>query len=208
VDISAANWNIVVVGRWNRGILTPAGIGQRLFGLPPGTPINVEISLDYLYPCRVRHDGLAVSVEETRLVIEPDSCTFPEMQHALEIATKAIQNLPETPLSAVGVNFRYKISDPPTIFLQQLQPDLDDAYSDCGYEILQRTIRRQLKFSTGHLNVDVAEGNDNVWTMTLNFEKKTEKRDEINTWLSTSSAFFEEEVKKIITTVFKLEIEE
>src|SRR6516165_8300462 len=63
-------WNVVVMGRWNRAILTPQGIATRLFQLPLNTSIGVEVPMDGIGPYRVSHDRLVVMVSEAWLIVE------------------------------------------------------------------------------------------------------------------------------------------
>lgn len=206
--VSAANWNCVIVGRWNRGILTPAGIAKRLFGLEEGTPIEINVPIDYLVPMRVKYSGISVVVDETRLIIEVEEKSFIQMKRALELAKKAIDSLPETPLAAVGINFRYTISNPPEILLRRLQLALDEDISDCSYTITQKGARRRLKFNDGHINMEILEGVDGNWDVVLNFERVTERHNDIKAWLSLPIDCFKEEVQKIKEKILHMESED
>jgi hypothetical protein len=53
--LSPERWSVVIIGRWNRAILTPAGIAKRVFGEPETKLMDVEVPLDGLSPYRVRH---------------------------------------------------------------------------------------------------------------------------------------------------------
>jgi hypothetical protein len=52
------NWDVVIVGFWNRAILTPNGIAKRLFKLPEGSGIEVLVPVNSLEPSQVKHNGI------------------------------------------------------------------------------------------------------------------------------------------------------
>ena len=39
------DWNVVLLGHWNRAILTPQGISERLFQLLSETEIGIEVPM-------------------------------------------------------------------------------------------------------------------------------------------------------------------
>ncbi len=43
MPLEPGEWNVVILGRWNRAIPTPQGIASRLFQLPPETEIGIEV---------------------------------------------------------------------------------------------------------------------------------------------------------------------
>jgi hypothetical protein len=63
------SWNAVVVGAWNTAILSPDGVRRRIFNLPDGTPIDLEIAIDRHGHFRIGHDGLVVIPTGSRLEV-------------------------------------------------------------------------------------------------------------------------------------------
>ena len=61
MNINPFDWNVVIVGYWNRAILTPAGVGRRLFGLEEGNPVLVEVPMNGLGPHRVKYSDLTIT---------------------------------------------------------------------------------------------------------------------------------------------------
>lgn len=110
------DWNVVVVGAWNVAILTPGGVAKRLFRLPPGTPVEVQVPLDAPHaPMQVKRGGMVVAVAPSgmQLTVGPEQSAFSGLQEAAEIAARAIEDLPETPVRAAGVNIRYRFDSIP-----------------------------------------------------------------------------------------------
>jgi len=137
-----ADWSVVVVGRWNRAILTPAGIGKRVLGVDAGTPLEVMVAIDAIAPPLVKHDKMTVVADSDRLTIQLAVCAFDELVRACSLARNALKQLPETPLAAVGFNVRYIASDFCEALDAVLKSDLDDRASDAGYRILDRQNRK------------------------------------------------------------------
>src|SRR5262245_15714431 len=100
------DWNVVVLGRWNRAILTPQGIASRLFQLPPETEIGIEVPIDAIGPFRVSHGKLTVMVSEAQLMVEARENNFPSLERAMRVARRAMEDLPRTPVFAAGFNIR------------------------------------------------------------------------------------------------------
>ncbi len=197
VSLEAFNWNVVVAGYWNPAILTPAGIARRLFGLAEGTPILVEVPMDGLAPYRVRHDDLTVTAEMGRLVVSADVPRYDLLDRARAVSARAIDGLPETPLTAAGYNVRMKISEPPNDLLAASTCDLDALLSDAGFSIDSRGLRRSLKIGDGVLNLALQQGKDA--TVDLNFHRQSSKKDELVAWLNYPIT----EVEKIVSVMLE-----
>ena len=91
MPITAENWNVQVIGFWNRAIYTPAGISRRLFQLPQNIPVQVFIPLDFPAPYQVQHEGLTVIVGGDRLIVQPDRANFEGIAAAMEIGRRALR---------------------------------------------------------------------------------------------------------------------
>ncbi len=128
MSIVSEEWSVVILGAWNRAILTPAGISKRLFGLPKGTQVEVMVPLDVLAPFKVRHEDTSVAAAADRLIINPSKCNYTNMQKPMNIACKALGNLPETPVSAAGYNFKFKSGKPVPALAKVVEHQLDQAF--------------------------------------------------------------------------------
>ena len=134
-------WSVVIVGRWNRGILTPTGIITRLFEEPLGTPFSVEVPADAIGPPRVHHAGLMVTADWGRLVVELEENNFAQLGKAAAIAVIAIESLPVTPISAAGFNICYRTSldDPKaTQVVAAMAQNWDVQLERAGHSVVSR----------------------------------------------------------------------
>src|SRR5688572_9265339 len=92
-------WLVVVLGKWNKAILTPLGISRRLLQNPEGTQIQVEVPVDTVGPPRVRHDGIVIAVTDDRLFIEVERDDYGALARATTVAARAVRDLAQTPFS-------------------------------------------------------------------------------------------------------------
>jgi len=195
MSVEALNWNVVVAGYWNPAILTPAGIARRLFGLPEGTPILIEVPMDGLAPYRVRHDNLTVTAEMGRLVVNADAPTYELLDRARGAAAKAIDGLPETPLTAAGYNVRVRVTDPSNDLLSAATCPVDDLLSDAAFSIRSRGLRRSLEMRDGILNLGIQQDKDVM--VEFNFHRESSRREDLTAWLGLP-------IKEVETTVLEV----
>ena len=206
MSIEGTNWNVVVAGYWNPAILTPSGIAHRLFGLAPGTPVLIEVPVEGLAPYRVKHENLTVTAELGRLVISADTPRYELLERAKQIAAKAVEGLPETPLTAAGYNVRVKVSDPGDDLFMGAQSSVDASLSDAGFAIESRGLRRALKIGDGVLNFTLQQGED--VTVELNFHRQSHDRDDLVNWLRYPINKVEEDVALILEKVLRIQVGE
>ena len=199
--MEAFDWNVVVVGYWNPAILTPAGIGRRLFGLKEGTPVLIEVPLDGLAPHRVKHDGLTVTAERGQLTVLADDPKYAGLDRARAIAARAIGGLPETPLTAAGYNVRVRMEEPPSDLLTATKAPMDDLLSDASFTIESRGFYRSLSWKNGLLNLNIQHGND--LRVDLNFHRQSTEQDELLSWLREPIAEVEEVVSRVFDEVVR-----
>lgn len=206
-------WNVVVIGRWNRAILTPQGIASRLFELPDSAEVGVEVPMDAIGPYRVSHEGLTVMVSNAMLVVEPSTSIFPDLQRAMQIARRAMMNLPETPVTAVGFNLRFQgpatdESLAPLVDATKLW--VDERFTSAGYRISRREISWVTDWQTGrisiHLGHEATSDTSALLRVGVNFECMAGRK-EMEEWLVRPAEEVKEQVEKILTSVFQLGME-
>jgi hypothetical protein len=206
MNLEALNWNVVVAGYWNPAILTPAGIARRLFGLAEGTPILIEVPTDGLAPYHVRHEDLTVTAEMGRLAVSADAPRYDLLDRAREVAARAIDGLPETPLTAAGYNITMKVSDPPNELLAATACGIDALLSDAAFSIDSRGLRRSLKMGDGVLNLSIQQEKD--VTVEFNFHRQSSNRDELIAWMKYPINEVEKTVSMVLEKVIRIPLGE
>jgi hypothetical protein len=98
-------WSIVVLGHWNSAIFSPGWIAGRLTS---SKEIGIEFAVDEpMQPPRFSFDGIYLRLAERRLVLAPSTPDDAVLQQMEGVACRVLQELPHTPVSAVGGNFQF-----------------------------------------------------------------------------------------------------
>lgn len=206
MNLERSNWDVVVVGHWNRAILTPSWIGKNLFQLEKGTGIEVAVPIDVFSAPVVKWDGLNVIAEEHRLTVGTREPNYEQLAKAMEAATIALEELPKTPLFAAGFNIRFKATGVCEHLSETMQCPADETLSDAGYEILSKGLKRSIHtrsnvLSAGVVNLAIREGDDKLCAVDLNFHRDSKERADLQEWLSVSPENIESEVSAILAGI-------
>jgi len=106
LNANPSGWNIVVAGHWNRAIFNPEWIIGRL---TQDKHVGMEIQITGSDPpIRITFENLALMVTASRLQVNVMRCEDKLMQRALEVVKQVLSDLIHTPVSAVGINFRFE----------------------------------------------------------------------------------------------------
>lgn len=166
-----AEWNVVVTGHWNLAILTPGRVGRKVFGLPEQTPIEVLVQLDNPSPYQVRHNKVIAVPGSNQLILQTMEHTSECLQYAIDCSKRAVEALPETPLSACGINFRYQSEACPTNLAALISCESETIVSDLGRRIVGRRRGESLEYGDGRLNVIIDVATEGATEITFNFER-------------------------------------
>lgn len=210
MPLTPVDWNVVVIGRWNRAILTPQGIATRLFQLPSGTEVGVEVPMDSIGPYRVSHDGLVVMVGNTQLIVEATTNDFVGLQKAMLVAHRAMSSLPETPVAIAGFNVRSRGEagdDRLSPLIEATQLQWDRQFREAGFHITRRDVTWIAEWDSGKIAVNLSrEQEDRQLLVNVNFEQVGE-RQALMDWLARPIDQVKEQVSRIATQVFGLNLE-
>lgn len=189
MSVQPTLWNVVVNGAWNLAILTPDGIKKRLFDLPENTPIQLEIAIDKPGTFRAFYDGITVSPSSRQLDVSTQSNDVESLEKACKLAQTALTNLPETPVSAAGVNIRYSLTPIPNQLFDLMKSSVDDVFSDNGFAITGSSSSRSLAFEPGVVNVEISYDADNNGVLVFNFHYATSSAQALTEWLDKVNEF-------------------
>lgn len=198
-------WNVVIIGNWNLAILSPAGIAKRFFHLPEETQIEVMIPLEGVAPIQVRYKGITVIPSADRVIITPVIPNPESFELTKSIAEKVLQQLPETPVHAIGVNFRYGGKDDvPDGVISLLKSETDLPVSDAGFHIIGRSHGRSLSWNKGVLNVSASTKEDSYQVL-FNFELKSSDPTVLADWVKMPVNEFLETIDKLSGTLLNID---
>lgn len=208
MPLVATDWNVIVIGRWNRALLTPNYIIKDLFQHPKGTQVQVEFPMDAVGPFRLRHDGLVVMVTGPQLIVELQSNDYDSLDYAKRIAVRAAEELAKTPLTVAGYNIRFhsEQEDP------ALQPLLEatelwgrDRLARSGYEVNRQSVAWVADWDGGKITVTLVRANsDKNLEVNFNFERVGEGREELIDWLRRPTTEAKAHVERICVDVLGL----
>jgi hypothetical protein len=198
--VQALDWSVVIVGRWNRAILTPAGIAKRVFKADQ-KQIFVAVPLDGVSPYQVRHPDhkIIAMTDENRLHIQVLKMDYETLGHAMEAGVNALLALPETPVSAAGFNINFHSEDVSSDLAALLVADIDRDLAKLEYPVVARSITRSFEDGSGTLNITVS-GKDPSFDIGCNFHRASADYKELVEWMQTPT----EQAKKAVERVLAL----
>jgi hypothetical protein len=201
LEIAEKNWNVVVNGSWNPGILTPIGIGRQLFGMPEGMELAVSVPLNVVAPPKVMHENLTVIVTTSLLIVEVGKSSYAELIRAMEIGRKALDALPLTPVRAAGYNVFLKAPADYEPFAKLFSAKWDSSLADAKYEVTQHVAGRTVRWGDGEINLKISQDAGKDFEADLNFHRGSEKIPDLHRWLSASDAEVKTEADRLIATL-------
>ena len=140
--------------------------------------------------------------------MQPEKCSFQDLQTAKEIADRALEKLPETPVIAAGVNVKFSCREPLEALQQVTRQEWwDKQLSDSEHEIVGRSQSRSLKWGEGQINFSVTEEADGKSEILLNFHRGSTTASELRSWLNTPIGDVESAVEQLLFKCLQLDRE-
>lgn len=198
MQLDPIGWSVVLVGRWNPAILSPAGIKKYVFRLPAEQQIQVAVPLDGVsaYLITNPEETLIVHVEEGRLQMDLPKCNFASLMHGMQAGINALEALPVTPISAVGLNLNFMTATVCQELVNATDCAIDNTFADQGYAIVGRSTGRSVTFGEGQINIKVARQGEQ-FHVNCNFHLSTQDPGKAIIWLQTSPDAVKAELEKI-----------
>jgi hypothetical protein len=154
MELIPHNWNVIVVGLWNKAILVPNFVSENIFGNLTGATFNVQIPVNLIGPPRIKNGDFVFIPDNQQIIIEIENCTIENLLKAMDYAKKSIEVLPLTPFFASGFNINYEIRDINTTVLSNIMNSkIDNILSHQDYNIIDKKIVRTLSFNGGQINI-------------------------------------------------------
>ncbi len=114
--------------------------------------------------------------------------TIATLQKACDYCALALRSLPETPVSAAGINVRYRYQELPDGVLDLLQARIDGVLSDAGYIFAGSSTKRSLVVEPGVVNLEITHQGVGG-TLEFNFHKDSTAPDHLVAWLARVQEF-------------------
>lgn len=193
-------WSIVVAGQWNRAIFTPKWISGRL---TQEQKLNLEIAVNNpSAPIRISFDNVILTVTSRRLQVSVERCEDVFMQKAQQVVQKVLQDLNHTPISGLGINFRFLCDAPSGKLLNTF--DVRDLHelSDVGLSIQSTKISRVLKRENQTINLSL-EFEAGKAVVAFNFHSSAKTAEQALASLNEDVIALKDTTIKILTDVYE-----
>jgi hypothetical protein len=193
---------VVVVGHWNKYILSPGWLAKNIFNEPG---LDVEVALNLNLPPRftspISHIRILPSEENiTFVALENNNDCFSKME---ALTSDLVNKLSYTPVKAFGINF---------VFTEELSKaglgglfDFSDsqALSSIGCQSTINTIRRRLIVENRILNLSITN-KDNELFFEFNFHNDVTSTAEIIEKLRNKVVESKIVAERLLRDVYKL----
>lgn len=135
------DWSIVIVGFWNQMIFSPSWIGKKIFDVET---VETLVPMQPKAPILFRTDDVSLSVEDKRIILNIRKSTNTCINSVEEMACKILEELPETPITAIGINFVFNEPEPDDEFLKIFNYIDDVRIGSTAWEIKSKKLTRKL----------------------------------------------------------------
>ncbi len=196
-------WSTVIIGIWNIPIFSPEWMSGRLTDTK-NIGIEIPINNPASFP-RFSFDNIYLRFESNRLILSPREPNEELLQITEKVALKALEELPYTPVVAVGVNFQYVEEDPqgPLLNLFNLSDNSD--LSGAGAIVKSTSISRQLDLSGQILRLKVTLRTDDKIVFDLNFHQDVTSAEEAKEHLDRRTVDFHRKGIELLEKAYALE---
>lgn len=154
MEILTQGHSIVLVGGWNRNIITPQWVTSSLANVEEAV-FQLAID-DPTFPFRILFDDYVLTVRVDRLQLHSQIVSAERLSGATTLANDLLELLPHTPISSLGLNFAWRESDPPSTLLPLFTLSDTSAIADEGHSATETAIKRSFPWQDGILNFTLA----------------------------------------------------
>jgi hypothetical protein len=147
-------FSLVIVGRWNAAILSPAWLAKEVFG---------EAEMGIMFPVLgwgppvFRVADINIAVTDSTLTFAPRKDTDDVLTRIENAGRHILRTLPHTPIMAFGENYHYIVGDPPPEITNVLNNEDTSRLAQQG-AIAETVLIRSMRLPACQLNLKIAFG--------------------------------------------------
>ena len=211
MNVNLDGWNLVILGAWNPRIFTPEWLIRHVFAggqePEPGTQIGVEFPLQSGQPYRYSAAGIRIIPSLSRVVLAPLDHTDTTLETLERAAVALLNRLSHTPISALGINFKFVEPHPENGILELFQGNADiGRYAANGNAVEEQSITRRMDVNRSRLAVTVAWGGDEGVVVDFNFHRDAASCEHAVELLTGTVATDLATAMGILTEVYRFEL--
>jgi hypothetical protein len=141
---------VVIAGFWNRMIFTPQWVAQNIYELPE---IEALVAFAPIVPVIYRDESVEMRMSATRLEFIAREHRDENLTRAEQLASRVLERLAVTPVTAVGINFAFSENQPNDRLLELFNFSDNAELADRGWGIDAKRIVRTLSQAEQVLNL-------------------------------------------------------
>ena len=199
--------NIAILGAWNPFIFTPEWVKKHL-ATSKESEVTMAISVGSNLPPKLTVEGVNIYPSSNVVILDFEgSGTCALCFKMVEVASKLISLLGHTPLTAVGMNFRYFLDASKSNKITELFSFEDSSKIDSNKYLLKSSeIRRTYSFKDVQLNLGIFTNSEKI-CVEFNFHLDSSDGAKITEFLTQSKAKdFLESSESFLSNVYDLEV--
>jgi hypothetical protein len=150
-------------------IFTPEWVGARLFHQEE---VETQIALLPIFPVIYRHHDVVLEASGARLIFRPRFNSAQSLEMAERMAWTVLDDLPNTPLNGVGINFSFVERNPPQKLLELFNFGDDRPIERAGWEASEAKVSRKLTGQHGIMLLSLMQEPDGI-AFEFNFHTDT-----------------------------------
>ena len=208
MKIADGSCSLLIVGKWNRYLLTPEWVGKNLFD---ETTVEVEFPInrpDLAPRYRTSDNILFLPAVHRVQFIAPEPYNQEVLNKICTYAKNLIGILNHTPISAFGVNYGFEVNVDEFDNLELFSLSDYDALVDSNYVIKSYEIKRQLEIDEKILNLAIAKIDDQI-LFDFNYHFEVTNDDDVSQLLNEDTMEnLKAESLKMLDTVYSLTLDE
>lgn len=202
--VKEGSFTIVLVGHWNKYILTPDWLAKNIF---KDEQLNVDVAFNLALPNRYTSKRANVMFiptanNVTLIALQPeDQC----LENAESFAHELVSLLPATPVQAYGMNFGYmeKINDD---LMKVFNFNDDEWFKDQEITTTHSSILRRIVIEDRILNLKISHDSENV-LFDFNYHYDVKSTEDIKKKIKGATLKNKGISEKILKSVYKLDFD-
>jgi hypothetical protein len=184
-------FNIMIIGRWNPAIFAPQWIRKNvlssddevIMAMPLGNPLALP---------RLSFSGVHLFVGSEFLEIRPEALRPANISTCATVASKLLEFLCHTPITAIGINVRFEDDVPSDAFDNLFSFPDQGLISPTKYQLGSSTIARNFALgATDSLNLSITQG-PALYQIEFNFHTESQEMETIRS--KTSEVYIQSRI--------------